>query len=133
MTIGFGRVKTLTDQSVRHCYGDIREFKPSIMIGVPAVWETIKKSILTVVLKGSKFRQLVFRGALAAKKNKIPILKQLADIVVFSQVRAQTGGKLRFALSGGAALSRETQEFLTVALVTVLQGRFLDLHSQFSN
>ncbi|KAG6852028.1 hypothetical protein C0995_007808, partial [Termitomyces sp. Mi166 len=42
--------------------------------------------------------------------------------VVLSSVRAATGGRLRIALSGGAALSRETQEFLSTALVTVLQG-----------
>ena len=35
MTFGYGRVKTLTDASVRNCVGDIRAFKPSIMTGVP--------------------------------------------------------------------------------------------------
>jgi long-chain acyl-CoA synthetase len=49
-------------------------------------------------------------------------LSQIADSVVLSGVRAATGGRLRLALSGGAALSLETQEFLTVALVTMLQG-----------
>jgi len=49
-------------------------------------------------------------------------LSQIADSAVLSNVKAATGGRLRLALSGGAALSRETQEFLTVALVTMLQG-----------
>ncbi|KAI9601823.1 hypothetical protein KEM48_001109 [Puccinia striiformis f. sp. tritici PST-130] len=44
------------------------------------------------------------------------------DTVVFNQVREQTGGNLRYAISGGAALSKETQEFLSKALVSVLQG-----------
>jgi long-chain acyl-CoA synthetase len=47
--IGYGRIKTLTDLSVRECLGDLREFKPSIMIGVPAIWETIRKGIITKV------------------------------------------------------------------------------------
>ena len=48
-TIGYGRIKTLTDASVRGCLGDLREFKPTIMIGVPAIWETIRKGIITKV------------------------------------------------------------------------------------
>lgn len=37
MPIGYGRVKTLTDASVRNCRGDIAELRPTIMTGVPAV------------------------------------------------------------------------------------------------
>ena len=64
----------------------------------------------------------VFGGALAVKKASVPGPSQLVDAVVMSQIKAATGGKLRLALSGGAALSKETQEFLSLALVTVLQG-----------
>ncbi|KAG6824524.1 hypothetical protein H0H92_006597 [Tricholoma furcatifolium] len=119
---GYGRVKTLTDASVRNCKGDISAFRPSIMVGVPAVWETIRKGILAKIHSGSSVKQTVFHGAFSAKKANIPVLAQIADSVVLSSVRAATGGRLRVALSGGAAISKETQEFLTVALVTVLQG-----------
>ncbi|KAF5334972.1 hypothetical protein D9611_009928 [Ephemerocybe angulata] len=122
MPTGYGRVKTLTDASVRNCKGDIGEFRPSIMVGVPAVWETIRKGILAKVAAGGSLKKSVFNGAMAAKKKNLPVLAQLADSVVLSGVRAATGGRLRIALSGGAAISRETQEFLTTALVTVLQG-----------
>lgn len=47
--MGYGRIKTLTDQSVRECLGDLREFKPTLMIGVPAIWETIRKGIMSKV------------------------------------------------------------------------------------
>ncbi|KAK2465148.1 hypothetical protein APHAL10511_002840 [Amanita phalloides] len=119
---GYGRVKTLTDTSVRNCKGDISAFRPSIMVGVPAVWETIRKGILQKVNAGGMIRKSVFNGAIAAKKSGIPVVSQLADSVVLAGVRAATGGRLRVALSGGAALSRETQEFLSAALVTLLQG-----------
>lgn len=122
MTIGYGRVKTLTDASVRNCLGDIREFKPSIMVGVPAVWETIRKGILSKVHSSGSLKRSVFNSAIAVKKANVPGLKQVMDAVVLNQVRQQTGGRLRLALSGGAALSRETQEFLSLALVTMLQG-----------
>ncbi|KAJ1022946.1 hypothetical protein NDA13_004995 [Ustilago tritici] len=122
ITMGYGKVKTLTQASVRNCDGDIKAFKPSIMIGVPAVWELIRKGILSKVNAGGSFKQKLFNGALAIKKNKIPLLTSVVDNVVFKAVREQTGGRLRFALCGGAALSRETQEFLNNALVLLLQG-----------
>ncbi|SPC62786.1 related to long-chain-fatty-acid-CoA ligase [Ustilago sp. UG-2017b] len=122
ITMGYGKVKTLTQASVRNCDGDIKAFKPSIMIGVPAVWELIRKGILSKVNAGGSFKQKLFNGALTIKKNKIPLLTSVVDNVVFKAVREQTGGRLRFALCGGAALSRETQEFLNNALVLLLQG-----------
>ncbi|KAG6892180.1 hypothetical protein C0995_004979, partial [Termitomyces sp. Mi166 len=121
MPSGYGRVKTLTDASVRNCKGDISAFRPSVMVGVPAVWETIRKGIIAKVNGGGAVKKTVFNGAYAAKKANVPVIAQIADSVVLSSVRAATGGRLRIALSGGAAISRETQEFLSTALVTVLQ------------
>jgi len=122
MTTGYGRVKTLTDASVRNCLGDIRAFRPTIMVGVPAVWETIRKGIMSKVNQTGGIKKSVFMGSISIKKAGVPGLSQAVDALVLSQVKAQTGGRLRLALSGGAALSRETQEFLSLALVTVLQG-----------
>jgi long-chain acyl-CoA synthetase len=127
MPSGYGRVKTLTDASVRGCKGDMNAFKPSIMVGVPAVWETIRKGILAKVNSSGTVKKLLFHGAIVAKKSKTPILSQLADAIVLSGVRAATGGRLRIALCGGAAISRETQEFLNVALVTLIQGIIFSL------
>lgn len=118
--MGYGTVKTLTDTSVRNCVGDIRAFRPTIMVGVPAVWELIRKGILTKVKAGGGLKAAVFNGAFAAKKAGY--LAGLTDAVVFKAVKQATGGRLKFALSGGAPISRETQEFLSIALVMVLQG-----------
>ena len=122
LQIGYGRIRTLTDASVRNCQGDLKECKPTIMIGVPQIWETIRKGILNNVNKMSAVKKSLFRGSMSIKKAGVPILSDLVDTVVFSQVKAQTGGRLRYVLNGGAALSIETQQFLTSALVTVLQG-----------
>ncbi len=122
LTLGFGRVKTLTDQSVRNCVGDIRAYRPNILVGVPAVFEMIRKGIIQRLNAGGKIKKTVFNAALSAKKAHIPGLAQLAEATVLSQVKAATGGRLRIAMCGGAALSHETQEFLHLALVTMLQG-----------
>ncbi|KAK0216304.1 long-chain-fatty-acid-CoA-ligase [Armillaria fumosa] len=122
VTSGYGRVKTLTDASVRNCKGDIAAFRPSIMVGVPAVWETIRKGIISKVNAGGAVTRFVFNAAVSLRKNNVPVLGYLADTVVLGGVRAATGGRLRVALSGGAAISKETQEFLNVALMCLLQG-----------
>ena len=122
ITFGYGRVKTLTDASVRNCKGDLREFRPSIMVGVPAIWETIRKGILAQVNKGGVLKKAVFSGSLKIKRGGIPFLSNIVDSVVMTQIRAATGGKLRLALSGGAPLSSETHEFLNLTILTVLQG-----------
>jgi long-chain acyl-CoA synthetase len=122
MTTGYGRIKTLTDASVRNCLGDIRAFRPTIMIGVPAVWESIRKGIIGKVNQSGTLRNSLFNAALSVKRADVPILKGIVDSVVFSQIKEQMGGRLRLGLSGGSAISRETQEFLSLALVRVIQG-----------
>jgi len=123
MKTGYGRIKTLADESVRNCKGDIATFRPTVLVGVPQVWETIRRGVLAKVNELGSLKQSVFRGAMAAKRSNVPVLADIGHFVL-RRVRAGTGGRLRLAMSGGAALSRETQEFLSTALVTILQGRF---------
>ena len=127
---GYGRVKTLTDQSVRNCQGDIRAFRPTIMVGVPAIWELIRKGILTQVNNAGAIRKSMFKAAMIVKKANIPVLKNVVDSIVFAKIRQATGGRLRLAMSGSAALSRQTQEFLDLALVTIFQGTSSSLSLQ---
>jgi long-chain acyl-CoA synthetase len=54
---------------VRNCDGDIKAFRPSIMVGVPAVWETIRKGIIGKATAGGRVRESVFRGAVEAKRR----------------------------------------------------------------
>ncbi|GJJ75725.1 long-chain acyl-CoA synthetase [Entomortierella parvispora] len=126
VTLGYGTVRTLTDSSVRECQGDIKELRPTLMTGVPAVWETIRKGVLAQVSQGSPLVQKIFHAALNAKAwcldNNLSALTGVFDAVVFNKVKQQTGGRLRFALSGGAPISQETQRFLSTALCPILQG-----------
>ncbi|GAA5938350.1 uncharacterized protein JCM15063_000709 [Sporobolomyces koalae] len=122
--IGYGTVKTLTDASVRNCSGDLNALQPTIMVGVPAIWETIRKGIVSKVQAGGALKSKVFNLAMAAKKlgGTGSILGNIADSVVFKNVKSATGGKLKYALNGGAPISLATHEFLVNALVTIIQG-----------
>ncbi|KAJ7040522.1 hypothetical protein C8F04DRAFT_1391688 [Mycena alexandri] len=90
MPAGFGRIA-----DGREC---AMEFRPSIMVGVHAVWETVRKGIVGQVQAGGAIRSRVFKGAVEAnKRDARPGLARLADSVILSGVRAATagGGRLR--------------------------------------
>ncbi|WFC94774.1 long-chain-fatty-acid--CoA ligase [Malassezia brasiliensis] len=122
IALGYGRVKTLTATSVRDSRSDLMAFRPTLLVGVPAVWELIRKGILSKVQAASAAKRKMFNMGLWSKRRHVPGLSQLADAVVFRAVREQTGGRLRLALSGGAPISKATHEFLRLALVNILQG-----------
>lgn len=96
------------------------------MVGVPQVWEIIRKGIVGKVDHGSALKKGVFNFALkaktAAKQYHIPVLAGLTDTVVFNQVKAGTGGRLKILFSGGGPVSKSTQQFLSTALVMMIQG-----------
>lgn len=122
VTMGYGTARTLSDSGVKNCLGDIKTLRPTIMFGVPAVWENIRKGILSNVEKGGWVAKTVFNAAYDLKKNHVPILGQLAHDTVFKGVREATGGRLRVIMNGGAAVSKETRDFLSIAVVEMLQG-----------
>ncbi|KAI9840364.1 MAG: long-chain fatty acid-CoA ligase [Sclerophora amabilis] len=123
--MGYGNPKTLTDASVRNCKGDIREFKPTILVGVPAVWEAVKKGIVAKVNQGSAVVQNMFWGALKAKGflmwSGLPGSGVL-DAVVFKKVKDATGGRLRICLNGGGPISKDTQRFISMCITPMISG-----------
>jgi long-subunit acyl-CoA synthetase (AMP-forming) len=58
-----GRIKTLTDASVRNCKGVNSAFRPLNMVGVPAVWEGIRKGIVAKVNSENPITKAIFNGA----------------------------------------------------------------------
>lgn len=128
-TMGYGNPKTLSDASVRNCKGDIREFKPTILVGVPAVWESVKKGVLNNLNKNNFLIKNMFWGALAAKNflltTGIPgsgVGASILDAVVFKKLKEATGGRLRITMNGGGPISKETQKFLSMAIAPMIGG-----------
>ena len=47
------------------------------------------------------------------------------DRIVFNKIKALLGGRMRFAITGGAPLSPETHDFIRVCLgITLVQEQF---------
>ncbi|KAF8063537.1 long-chain-fatty-acid-CoA-ligase, partial [Lyophyllum atratum] len=122
VTSGYARPKTLTDAGVRGCRGDLAALRPNVMFGVPAVWEAIRKGLLGKIEQGGWVKKKAFDAAMGLKKAGVPVLGAMADMLVLSKVREATGGQLVFTMNGGAAISQDTQEFLSWAVVPMMQG-----------
>lgn len=124
-TMGYGNPKTLSDASVRKCNGDIREFKPSVLVGVPAVWENVKKGIIGKVNGGSPIVKNLFWGALWAKSTLMSYGlpgSGILDAVVFKKIKEATGGRLKLCLNGGGPVAKDTQRFISMAICPMIIG-----------
>ena len=123
--MGYGNPKTLSDASVKNCKGDIREFRPTVLVGVPAVWESVKKGVVAKVNSGSPIVKNLFWSALWAKNNLLHYGLPGAgvlDAVVFKKVKEATGGRLRICMVGGGSIARDTQRFISMAVAPMIIG-----------
>jgi long-chain acyl-CoA synthetase len=130
-TMGYGHPRTLTDANLRNSAGDIAEFKPTILVGVPAVWETVKKGIMAKVGKMNAITKNLFWGALSAKSfmmsnsGYLPLSglgTSIVDTVVFKKIQEATGGRLRICMNGGGPIAKETQHFISMCIAPMISG-----------
>ena len=124
-TMGYGTIRTLSDTSLRNSKGDIREFKPSIMVGVPAVWEQVRKGIVGQVENSSVVVKNLFWGAMSAKSFLLAYGlpgSAILDAVVFKKIKAATGGRLKVCMNGGGPIASDTQRFISMAIAPMIGG-----------
>ena len=115
---------------------NIREVKPHFILSVPALAKTFKKNIeqgirakgkTTVKLFnfGMKVRQLYFGDSNLDFKGWRYLLKPLValfDKIIFSKVRDNFGGELKFFIGGGALLDKNLQKFYVGIGIPMFQG-----------
>jgi len=108
--------------------GDLKSLQPTLMAGVPMVWERVKKAMDTQVNKAGWIASTIFRTALATKWymwnwwGRENWITQLIDYLVLYKAKQATGGRLRAGLTGGAPISKETHQFLHSTLCFLVQG-----------
>ncbi|ORZ37735.1 hypothetical protein BCR44DRAFT_63250 [Catenaria anguillulae PL171] len=123
--LGYGSPKTLTDASMRNCKGDIKTLRPTVLTGVPAVWDSIKKGVETKIRAMPRAVQAAFNAAQKLKQMQIlrgSSYSFVPDSLIFNKVRQETGGRLKIAVSGGAPLSPDTQLFVASVLCDIVVG-----------
>jgi long-chain acyl-CoA synthetase len=121
-------------RSIDKMKDDLMEVNPTLIIAVPRVFEKIYNGILAQA-EISPVKSKIFHWALGIgremslfKVNKQPVpmdlaLKyQLARKLVFNTISERMGGRLRFAICGGAPLSQSIAEFFHAAGLLILEG-----------
>lgn len=122
-------------ESVNAVSRNLEEVHPTVMISVPRLFERMYGLVFKSMEDGSSIKKKVFSWAVnigrktakkkLAGKTPGPLLRmqqKLADRLVFSKLHEKLGGNLRFAVSGGAALSKEIGEFFMAAGIKIIEG-----------
>ncbi len=130
ITIALGFSSAICD-NVSKILENLAEISPTMLLSVPRIFNRIYENVLNKIHRNSKIIQLIFhRGIAAADKRRrglsLNLLERLfygvADKLVFKNIRDMFGGRLKYAISGGAALQREIAEFIANLGITVYEG-----------
>ncbi len=109
--------------------------KPTFMGAAPRIFEKAHGRIVTMQAAEGGVQEAIFKRAFkvglaynAAKRegrNPGPLLtvqRELFNILVFGKVRQRFGGRVRFFISGAAALNKDIAEWFHAAGILILEG-----------
>ncbi|MGK3992236.1 AMP-dependent synthetase/ligase [Sorangium sp. So ce1024] len=118
-------------ESVDKIVANLAEVSPTVLMSVPRIFCRIYEGVQKQMTEKPAIIQTLFRAGLraATKQNRgepLGLVERLtlavADRVIFSKIRGKFGGKLKYAISGGAALAHEVAEFVDALGITVYEG-----------
>lgn len=128
---------------------DLRDVAPTLLAGVPRVWEILEQGVRGALHTrgamaravfgaglgiGSRYRRARRRvhGQLSSRASEkvaaalslcfLAPAHSVVDRLLFRKIRQETGGRLRAAISGGGALSTDVEEFFDTIGITLLNG-----------
>ena len=114
---------------------NLRETRPHFICSVPRVFEKVYGKILAGVEAGSPAKKKIFSWAVSVGRDvsrhqqrgqpvpaTLELKRKVAHKLVFSKLHAALGGRLQWAVSGGAPLARDIAEFFHAAGILLLEG-----------
>jgi long-chain acyl-CoA synthetase len=114
---------------------DLIEVRPTLLFAVPRIFEKAYNQIMAAVAEENIVSRKLFEQALSVGRayheafwsRKTPSLKLtaqyfMAKTTVFKHITERFGGRLRYAICGGAPLSQELGEFFEIAGIRILEG-----------
>ena len=115
---------------------NIKEVKPHFILSVPALAKTFKKNIENGIRAKGKTTMSLFKFALKVAqiyngdsnldfkgwRYLLAPMVKLFDKILFSKVRENFGGEMRFFIGGGALLDKDLQKFYMAIGMPMFQG-----------
>jgi long-chain acyl-CoA synthetase len=114
---------------------NLPETRPHFICSVPRVFEKVYAGVLATAQAGSPLKRRIFQWAVAVGRDVsrhqqrgqpvpagLELKRRVAHALVFSKLHARLGGRLQWAVSGGAPLSRDIAEFFHAAGILLLEG-----------
>lgn len=111
------------------------EVRPTLIAAVPRFFEKIYARLMEQGSRNAGLKRKVFDWSIKVANRSalwrcgegtatfaLRLQWKIADKLVYSKIRAGTGGKLRLVFSGGAPLSRELAEFFWAIGIPIYQG-----------
>ena len=133
---------TVTHGAIETVAADMKVLRPTVLVSVPRLYEKVYQGVMSAGGAKGKLvawatgvgrRIALHREAGTAPSFGLKLQYGLADRLVFSKIRAAVGGRLRFFVSGGAALAPEINRFFLGAGITILEGYGLSETSPVTN
>jgi long-chain acyl-CoA synthetase len=132
LQIGF---PTAVDGRMDKIVENLAVVRPTFMAGPPRIFEKVHAKIVQTIEEEGGLRGRLFawafgvgdraaQGRLAGREPSVPTRVQLAiaDRLVLSKIRDRLGGRIRFLISGSAALSPEVARWFYAAGMLILEG-----------
>lgn len=126
---------TAVDGRVEKIVDNCAIVKPTFMGAAPRIFEKAHSRIVMMQAAEGGAKEKIFNKAfevgikvdkLKLEGKSVPFMLNLQhglfDKLVFSKVRARFGGRVRFFISGSAALNSEIAEFFHAAGILILEG-----------
>jgi long-chain acyl-CoA synthetase len=111
------------------------EVRPTLMASVPLLYEKMYARVIETAVSGGAIKKGIFNWARGVGEEwadvklagqtpagMLAIRYAIAERLVFSKLKARTGGRIRYMISGGAPLSAEINKFFYAAGLTILEG-----------
>ncbi|HET8616335.1 MAG TPA: long-chain fatty acid--CoA ligase [Actinomycetales bacterium] len=132
MPVGFA---TVVDGDLDRLVDNLGQVRPTFMAGAPRIFEKVHSRVRTQLESESGAKRRIAdwafgvglkvsqkRQARQEPSGLLALQYRLADALVLSKVKEKFGGRVRYFVSGSAALSRDVAEWFHAAGILVLEG-----------